>query len=271
MGLSAGLMPSRHLGRVLGRQLVWGLFYASILAAWGLLFAMQPGLDLPDGWQDLGADYLTSLCRSTAGTAGYAPVLAMWALMALAMMAPTSIPALKTYTDLGHAGAASASGLAALIGGYLLVWLGFSAFGAAAQVFLSGFGLIDPQGRSTAAVLNAALLATAGAYQFSRLKQACLNSCQSPMMFFMAHWRPGAAGAFHMGLRLGAVCLGCCWALMLLAFVAGTMNLAFMGLAMVLMALEKMPVVGRTLTVPVGIALLAGAALTVFFTLPIMN
>lgn len=267
MGLSASLVPSHQLGR----QLVWGLFFAGILAAWGLLFVMQPGLDLPAGWQDLGSDYLASLCRSTAGTAGYAPVLAMWALMALAMMAPTTVPALKTYTDLGHAGAASASGLAALIGGYIVVWLGFSAVCAAAQVLLSGYGLIDPLGRSTATLLNAGLLATAGAYQFSRLKQACLTSCQSPMMFFMAHWRPGAAGAFRMGLKLGAVCLGCCWALMLLAFVAGTMNLAFMGLAMALMTLEKLPVIGRTLTVPVGIALLAGAVLTVFFALPIMN
>lgn len=271
MGLSADLASNRQSGHQLGRQLVWGLFFASILAAWGLLFVMQPGLDLPAGWQELGPDYLASLCRSTAGTVGYAPVLAMWTLMALAMMAPTTVPALKTYTDLGHAGAASGTGLAALIGGYLLVWLGFSAFGAAAQVFLSGFGLIDPLGRSTATFLNAGLLAIAGAYQFSRLKQACLNSCQSPMMFFMAHWRPGATGALRMGLRLGAVCLGCCWALMLLAFVAGTMNLAFMGLAMALMAIEKMPVVGRFLTIPVGIALLVGAALTVFFALPITN
>ena len=267
MGLSAGLMPRRYVGR----QLVWGLFFASILAAWGLLFAMQPGLDLPAGWQELGADYLSSLCRGNAGTAGYFPVLAMWALMALAMMAPTTVPALKTYTDLGHAGAASASGLAALIGGYLTVWLGFSALCAAAQVLLSGYGLIDPLGRSTATLLNAVLLALAGTYQFSRLKQACLKSCQSPMMFFMAHWRPGPTGAFRMGLKLGADCLGCCWALMLLAFVAGTMNLAFMGLAMALMALEKMPVIGRYLTVPTGIALLTGAAATVFFALPIMN
>ena len=271
MGLSAGLMPSRELGRHLGRQLVWGLFFASILAAWGLLFVMQPGLDLPAGWQDIGTDYLASLCRANAGTAGYVSVLAMWALMAMAMKAPTTVPALKTYTDLGHAGAASASGFAALIGGYLVVWLGFSAVGAAAQVLLSDFGLIDPLGRSTETFLNAALLALAGAYQFSRLKQACLNSCRSPMMFFMSHWRPGIAGAFAMGLRLGATCLGCCWALMLLAFVAGTMNLAFMGLAMALMAMEKMPAIGRYLTVPAGIALLAGAAMTVFFALPIMN
>ena len=59
MGLSASLVPSHQLGR----QLVWGLFFAGILAAWGLLFVMQPGLDLPAGWQDLGSDYLASLCR----------------------------------------------------------------------------------------------------------------------------------------------------------------------------------------------------------------
>ena len=59
-----------------------------------------------------------------------------------------------------------------------------------------------------------------------------------------------------MGLRLGLVCVGCCWALMLLAFVGGTMNLAFMGLATLVMVLEKLPDVGRLLTRPLAAVLI---------------
>ena len=67
-----------------------------------------------------------------------------------------------------------------------------------------------------------------------------------------------------MGLRLGAVCLGCCWALMLLAFVGGVMNLAFMGLAMVIMVVEKLPDLGRYVTRPLGVGLLAASAFVLF-------
>jgi predicted metal-binding membrane protein len=48
---------------------------------------------------------------------------------------------------------------------------------------------------------------------------------------------------------------------MALAFVGGTMNLLWMGGAMVLMAIEKLPTVGRYITAPLGVLLLASAAL----------
>ena len=76
--------------------------------------------------------------------------------------------------------------------------------------------------------------------------------------FFMQHW---ASGPWRMGLRLGAVCLGCCWALMLLAFVGGVMSLAFMGLATVMMVLEKLPQLGDRLTRPLGITLIGAGVL----------
>lgn len=241
---------------------VWLGFFGLVLAAWFALFLMQPSLDLPDGWQAIGIDYLASLCRPAAD-AGPLGLMAMWSLMSLAMMAPTTVPALKTYMDLTHTNGATSAGLAALLGAYLLVWIGFSGAAATLQSAFDARGLLDPLGRSTEWMLSAGLLALAGVYQFSSLKEACLNQCQSPLMFFMNHWKDGASGAFGLGLRLGAICLGCCWALMLLAFVAGTMNLAFMGLAMVLMTLEKLPQAGRHLTAPVGCALLIGAILIV--------
>jgi predicted metal-binding membrane protein len=241
------------------RQAAWIAFFVAVLGAWAALFLMQPDLDLPAGWQALGLDYLASLCRPAADTS-LAGLIAMWGLMSLAMMAPTVAPALKTYLDLTHTQGATITGFSALLAGYLLVWIGFSVPAALLQAALDTHGWLDPFGRSSEVYLTAGLLALAGAYQFSRLKEACLNQCQSPLMFFMGKWQDGLSGAFRMGLHLGAICLGCCWALMLLAFVAGTMNLAFMGLAMVLMTFEKLPQLGRYLTVPVGFALLGSAA-----------
>ena len=80
------------------------------------------------------------------------------------------------------------------------------------------------------------------------------------MTFFLARWRDGVGGAVSMGLHQGVACLGCCWALMALAFVGGTMNLVWMAVAMVLMVSEKLPTVGRMVTAPLGVGLLAGAA-----------
>ncbi|WP_428641880.1 DUF2182 domain-containing protein [Roseibium sp.] len=247
-----------------GQSVLWLLFFAGVLAAWSMLFAMQASAPDALGRDWSGAAYLWSLCSGTVADAGYLSAFVMWALMALAMMAPTAFPAFRTYQDLTHAGAANAMSVAVLITGYLMVWLGFSVIAAVLQVQLAGLGFVDAAGRSTSAALNGALLLLAGLYQFSTLKDACLSACKSPMTFFMGHWQPGLSGAFRLGLRLGAVCLGCCWALMLLAFVAGTMNLAFMGLAMVLMTLEKLPQIGTKLSAPLGVfLLLAGATVIV--------
>lgn len=97
----------------------------------------------------------------------------------------------------------------------------------------------------------------AGAYQFTALKAACLSKCRAPVTFYMQHW---SDGPLKLGLRLGATCLGCCWALMLLAFVGGIMSLAFMGLATLIMTLEKLPDIGRWLSRPLGVALLGASA-----------
>jgi predicted metal-binding membrane protein len=116
--------------------------------------------------------------------------------------------------------------------------------------------LLDPLGQSASALFSAGILATAGLYQFSAVKAACLAKCRRPLTFFMQHWDEGP---WRNGLRLGLVCLGCCWALMALGFVGGVMNLVFMGLATLIMALEKLPDIGRYITRPLGFGLLAGA------------
>ncbi|QFT29335.1 hypothetical protein FIV00_02440 [Labrenzia sp. THAF82] len=245
-----------------GHKAMWLTFFASILVAWSVLFAMQAAVDPALKWQGSAAQFLLSLCSQSAADAGLGSAVVMWSLMALAMMAPTAFPALRTYSDLTHTDAAGTWSFAALGGGYLAIWLGFSALAAVIQVWLASAGLLNPLGQVTSVFVNGGLLILAGVYQFSPLKEACLKACQSPLTFFMSHWKPGVSGALQLGLRLGAVCLGCCWALMLLAFVAGTMNLAFMGLAMVLMTLEKLPQFGSRISAPLGVFLIV-AGLTV--------
>ncbi len=168
----------------------------------------------------------------------------------------TALPALTIYDDLSSAGQdaifASCGGLSCDLAGLL----GRGCRSANGAVL---HGVARPVRHQPVHRPVGGLLALAGAYQFTPLKAACLSKCRAPMMFFLQHWDEGP---WRNGLRLGAVCLGCCWALMLLAFVGGVMNLAFMGLATVLMALEKLPMLGRWLTRPMGVGLLAAAALT---------
>lgn len=237
----------------------WLAFFGLVLLSWALLFLMAVPPELRALENVYGADLIAAICGATPGTAGITGAVAMWALMSLAMMAPTALPAFAAYDDLGHA---TATRMAPLMAGYVTIWLGFSVLAGTLQVLLFQTGLIGALGQSQFAILTAALLAAAGLYQFTPLKDACLSRCRAPLTFFMAHWDEGP---WRNGLRLGLDCLGCCWALMLLAFVGGTMNLAFMGLAMTLMTLEKLPDIGRYITQPLGWGLIALAGLSLTF------
>lgn len=236
----------------------WLGLYGVILLAWTLLYAMQFPPDLVAAANIYGAEFWEALCRIEPGLAGAPNIFLMWALMSAAMMAPTALPAFSTWEDLGQTGRAQGFGL--LLGGYLLVWLGFAVLATGAQLALADAGLLNPLGESVNIWLTAALLAGAGGYQFSTLKDACLSKCRRPLTFFIQHWEDGP---WRMGLRLGLVCLGCCWALMALAFVGGTMNLLWMGGAMVLMMLEKLPAIGAVMTRPLGYGLIALSAVVV--------
>jgi len=247
------------LGQLDGRGLGWLVFFGAILGAWIALLAMVRA-DPASGLDGLPEGVWASLCLP-AGEARFLPLMAMWALMGAAMMLPGFVPALATFRDLAAAGAGEAGASAALVAGYLAVWLAAAAVGAGAQSALAGAALLNPGGALISPLASAGLLIVAGLYQFSGAKSACLSRCRHPLTYFLGRWRPGARAAFGMGAELGLVCLGCCWALMALAFVGGTMNLMWMGLATLFMAAEKLPEIGRPLTRPAGIGLiLAGTA-----------
>ncbi len=244
------LMPGVH----------WLAFYLLLLAAWAAIYLMQAPLPFDQPTTIFGPAWWSELCSAGATTTDLPTAGIMWGLMALGMMTPTFLPALATYDDLLQAGAARRTGFWALLAGYLSVWLAFALLAAQLQVTLAAAGLLTAQGESVSRWLTAGLLALAGGYQFSAVKAACLSRCRRPLAFFMQHWREGPWGAAVMGLRLGGLCLGCCWALMLLAFIGGAMNLFWMGLGMVLMTFEKLPDVGRLVTRPLGGLLVLAAA-----------
>ncbi|WP_417607379.1 DUF2182 domain-containing protein [Primorskyibacter flagellatus] len=237
----------------------WLAFFGATILCWAVLFRMAIPSDLRSLEATYGASFVELLCSGGFGASGFASAFAMWALMSAAMMAPTALPAFATYEDLGRI---TPTGLGKLLSGYLTAWIGFSVIAAMAQVSLYDLGLIGGFGQSLSVPLTMVLLIGAGLYQFSAMKDACLSRCRAPLTFFMQYWDEGP---YRNGLRLGLDCVGCCWALMLLGFVGGTMNLAFMGLAMVLMTLEKLPDLGRYLTKPLGVALIAaGLAIPLF-------
>jgi len=167
---------------------------------------------------------------------------AMWAVMMVGMMLPSAAPLLLLY---GGAARRQGDGLTAsrqiyaLAAGYATVWALFSVGATVAQRLLSAGLIVSPM-MTTSRTVGAGLLIVAGVYQLTPLKLACLQKCQSPLSVMMHRWRPGVAGAFRMGIEHGAYCLGCCWALMLLLFAGGVMNLAVIFALTAFVAFEKL-------------------------------
>lgn len=174
---------------------------------------------------------------------------AMWAVMMTGMMLPSAAP-----TILLARGGARPYFLAL---GYLVAWSAFSVGAVALQWLLWRLLVLTPMMELSSRVAGAALLAIAGIYQWTPLKRACLSTCQAPMAFLARRWRSGSFGAFRMGAEHGVYCVGCCWALMLLLFAGGVMNLVVIAALTVFVAFEKL--------VPTGSwsARLSGAALVV--------
>lgn len=169
---------------------------------------------------------------------------AMWAVMMVGMMLPSATPLLLTYGVVARRSAPGSSTASrqiyALAGGYLAAWVLFSLGATALQRLLATLLFVSSMMEVTSPVVGATLLLIAGGYQLTPIKQACLRTCRSPFGFLMSRWRTGLAGAFRMGLEHGVFCVGCCWALMLLLFVGGVMNLAVIAALTALVAFEKL-------------------------------
>jgi predicted metal-binding membrane protein len=187
----------------------------------------------------------------------------MWAAMTMGMMLPSATPTALTLAGLLERRGVDArlAAVRAFVVGYLVVWIAYSVTAALVQWFLQSTAMVDAAGvlgPSAAAVV----LAGAGAFEFTSLKEACLRQCRTPIGFLVREWRPGQRGAFVMGARHGTICVLCCWALMAVMFVAGVMSLAAM-LALTLATLIEKLVPGRWPARLTGCVLMAWAVLVV--------
>jgi predicted metal-binding membrane protein len=169
--------------------------------------------------------------------------LAMWTSMMVAMMFPTIAPIVLLHRMVIRRRGGGIAPSVMFVAGYLVVWV---VIGFVPLAVLLGFREVS-DATTWVPRLGGAVLAVAGAYQFTRWKATCLNACRSPLTFLATHdFGSGWQGTLRAGISHGAYCLGCCWALMAVLFVVGVMNLAFVAALAVFVLLEK--------TGPAGVA-----------------
>jgi predicted metal-binding membrane protein len=219
-------------GRGVGGALA--IFGAACLA-WGWLLT-GAGVGMQE--MDMGGGSM--MLMRPEWTLGYAAlVLAMWVVMMVAMMLPSAAAAIL--------GAASPLAFAAA---YLAIWTGFSLAATFAQFALDRSELLSGAMALRGDFAAGLVILAVGLYQFTPLKHSCLRRCASP-----SRGEGTATQSLLEGLRYGANCLGCCWALMTLLFVAGLMNLLWVAAVALWLTAEKLlPWGGR-------IARIAGAGL----------
>jgi predicted metal-binding membrane protein len=222
------------------------------------------------GWLALGLLFsgmgtFEALCRPLVlpgaawGVRGFAIVALMWGAMTLAMMLPSASPMILTYAEIADTAARKHERIVSpfvLAAGYMVVWLGFAAAATLAQFAFTRAALLDSGMQSASGLFSGAIFIGAGVYQFSALKHACLTQCQHPFPFFFANWATTPRGVFRLGVKQGLYCLGCCWAMMLVMFAVGVMNVIWMAALGMLMTFEKIGT-GRRFTHIIGATLIA--------------
>jgi predicted metal-binding membrane protein len=262
-GLVPTAVPARGRPAAVAAGRLWGVplpVVAAILAAWAAAIAAQAtGVVALLHHDALLADGLPPAWAALA-------FLGSWQVMVAAMMLPSSLPLVRMFAAASARAPRTGRAMAAFLGGYAVVW---TAFGALA--FTADLGLHAAVNASSFLAdhdwaIGGSVLAIAGLFQFSRLKDACLDKCRHPSSFMVRHYRRGPGGAFALGARHGLFCVGCCWALMLVMFALGATNLILMALLTALMVHEKTRPAGRRAVPVTGVTLLALASVVLAYS-----
>jgi len=216
--------------------------------AWAYLFFLASRMAM------MGSPF--AMPMTSAWTGGdLALMWTMWAVMMAAMMIPSAVPMISTYSTTISSKNTNLNGSTPLfVVGYLAAWSSFAAIATTAQWLLHDAALVDAMGASMNGFLGGVILVGAGGYQFTSVKNACLNQCKTPIGFLLNEWREGPRGAVVMGLRHGTFCIGCCWALMAMLFVLGVMNLWWIAAVAAIVLVEKL-IASSTLTRALGAVL----------------
>jgi len=238
------------------RAIVFFGLVAVALLAWAYLLYLARGMDM---------DVSMAMPQVEPwGAADLTLMFAMWAVMMMAMMVPSAAPMILVFAAVNRKRREQQrpfipTGVFLL--GYLVVWSTFAAGATLTQWGLHANALISPMMVGTSPILGGALLVTAGLFQWSSIKYACLTNCRSPLGFLMSEWRDGPYGALSMGVRHGIYCLGCCWLLMGLLFVLGVMNLVWIAALATFVLVEKVAPAGHRVSRLTGLLLISWGAL----------
>lgn len=223
------------------RWLLGGTLLAATVLCWAWIVPMAR-----DMYGDMTGSSAWMMTRSWDFT-HQVLLFAMWVVMMIGMMLPSATPTLLLYAGVIRKSPESGRARAHVYffaSGYLLVWIGFSFAATVLQLLLAHWSLINRMMEAGNRVFGGVLLIAAGLYQFTPFKRACLESCRSPAEFIVRHMKPGLSGALRLGAAQGLYCLGCCWALMLLLFVGGVMNLWWIAALTLFVLLEKVAPLG---------------------------
>ncbi len=259
-------MASQYLEAVLKRDrafVIAGL--AGVTAvAWTYMMYLARAMGKPTG---IGM----AMARMQAwGTGDFVLMFIMWAVMMVAMMTPSAAPMILTFCRIHRRRYEQRDPIVAtgvFLAGYLVVWGVFSALATVAQWRLHHAALLSSMMVSNSPLFGGMLLIGAGVFQFTAIKNACLTHCRSPIGFFMTEWREGTRGAFYMGVHHGIYCVGCCWLLMALLFVAGVMNLLWVAVIAAYVFVEKLVPAGNRVGRAVGWCTIAAGVWMVTTTL----
>jgi predicted metal-binding membrane protein len=206
------------------------------------------------------ADWLHMVAMPMPGHGGLAVMagaFTMWALMMMAMMTPSAVPMVLLHARVAaKAEPVNAARMsAAFIAGYLALWIAFAFAATLVQELLTRGGAIDAHLSLADRGIAGTILIAAGIYQWTPVKHACLARCRGPVDFLSRHWHDGVAGAFRTGFAHAVFCLGCCWALMLILFVGGVMNLVWIALLTAVVLAEKIMPAGGAISRAAGVGL----------------
>ncbi len=242
-------------------------FTPTVLERWRKRENLLPGIALvilaAAGWVYTAYQAGSMAGMGMKGTGELLPFFSGWVAMMVAMMLPATLPLILLYRTVARSrlGPGQAQiGMAVLLLGYILIWTASGLPVYAYDMFAEGMGM-------NAAVLPGALLIVGGLYQFTNLKRRCHARCGSPLFFLMRNWRADTPGALRLGVLHGVDCLGCCAGLMVGLVALGTMNLAWMLTAALVIFAEKTLPGSHRIAYPLGILMISGGVALLGFSL----
>lgn len=217
--------------------IIGGLFFITVLSWLYIIYLYNQMV-----YMDMNALFFAMPMTPEWTAVDFILLFFMWLVMMIAMMTPSVAPFILIFAMVNRQRRQQERpfvNTVYLLTGYFLMWAAFSLAATFFQWLLQQVALLNPEMKTTSKILGGVILIATGLFQFTPLKQSCLKYCRAPLDFVQQHWKEGKLGALRMGIENGLYCVGCCWMLMVLLFVAGIMNLLWIAIIALFVLVEK--------------------------------